>query len=92
MEIEILIQIKYEGYIERQEKEILKSERFAALKLSADFDFSKIGKVDIIFHLASPASPVQYIKHPVETMTANSQGTKNLLDFMLKTKSRRFVF
>lgn len=56
-----------------------------------DFDFSSLGKVDLIFHLASPASPVQYIKHPVQTMTANSQGTKNLLDSMLKTKSNRFV-
>lgn len=57
-----------------------------------DFDFApKIGKADLIFHLASPASPVQYIKHPVETLTANSLGTKNLLDFMVKTKSGRFV-
>ncbi len=57
-----------------------------------DFDFtSSVGKVDLIFHLASPASPVQYIKNPVETLTANSVGTKNLLDFMAKTKSDRFV-
>lgn len=57
-----------------------------------DFGFApKIGKVDLIFHLASPASPIQYVKHPVETLTANSIGTKNLLDFMVKTKSGRFI-
>lgn len=57
-----------------------------------DFDFtSKIGKVALIFHLASPASPIQYVKHPIQTLTANSVGTKNLLDFMIKTKSDRFV-
>lgn len=37
-------------------------------------------KFDVAFHLASPASPKHYQKYPVETMLANSAGTKNLLD------------
>lgn len=36
-------------------------------------------KIDFIFHLASPASPVHYQKYPVETLMANSIGTLNLL-------------
>ena len=36
--------------------------------------------VDYIFHLASPASPVHYQEHPVETLMANSMGTFNLLN------------
>ncbi len=57
-----------------------------------NFDFNdQIEKVDLIFHLASPASPVQYANHPLETLLANSLGTKNLLDFMVKSKSDRFV-
>src|SRR5215207_10011006 len=31
--------------------------------------------VDLVLHLASPASPVHYAMHPIETMLANSAGT-----------------
>ena len=37
-------------------------------------------EVDLIFHLASPASPIGYLKHPVETSLVNSAGTYNLLE------------
>jgi len=45
--------------------------------------------LDSIFHLASPASPnpsseVSYINHPVETLMANSVGTKNMLELAQK--------
>lgn len=36
--------------------------------------------LDYIFHFASPASPVDYQNHPLETMLVNSIGTKNCLD------------
>lgn len=35
--------------------------------------------IDYIFHLASPASPIDYQKHPEETLLANSEGTINVL-------------
>lgn len=35
---------------------------------------------DAVLHLASPASPVDYDRLPLETMAANSQGTWRLLD------------
>jgi nucleoside-diphosphate-sugar epimerase len=35
--------------------------------------------VDAIYHLASPASPPEYVKIPLETLGVNSQGTWNLL-------------
>jgi nucleoside-diphosphate-sugar epimerase len=41
-----------------------------------------------IFHLASPASPVDYQKHPEETALANSLGTINLLKEAVKAKAR----
>lgn len=34
---------------------------------------------DVIFHMASPASPVGYMEHPLETILANSQGTYQML-------------
>lgn len=38
-----------------------------------------LGKIDSIFHLASPASVVDYQKYPEETALANSLGTINML-------------
>lgn len=40
------------------------------------FDF----EADAIFHLASPASPVGYMEHPIETILVNSQGTYQMLE------------
>ncbi len=41
------------------------------------FDF---GKLDYIFHLASPASPVDYLEHAIETLQVGSIGTMNCLE------------
>jgi UDP-glucuronate decarboxylase len=45
-------------------------------------------KFDVIFHLASRASPDEYQEHPVETMLANSTGTYSLLESARKFDSR----
>jgi len=37
-------------------------------------------EADAIFHLASPASPVGYMEHPIETIQVNSLGTYLLLE------------
>jgi len=37
-------------------------------------------EAEAIFHLASPASPVGYMEHPIETILVNSQGTYQLLE------------
>ncbi len=37
--------------------------------------------IDQVFHLASPASPVGYMRNPIETHLTNSIGTYNLLNF-----------
>ncbi|OGK44942.1 NAD-dependent dehydratase [Candidatus Roizmanbacteria bacterium RIFCSPLOWO2_01_FULL_38_11] len=47
---------------------------------------------EIVYHLASPASPKQYVKYPIETLMVNSLGTKNVLDYVIKSKSLSFVF
>jgi len=44
-----------------------------------------------IFHLASPASPIGYGKHPIETYKVNSFGTHHLLELAQK-HSARFLF
>jgi UDP-glucuronate decarboxylase len=41
-------------------------------------------KYDLILHFASRASPEEYQQHPIETLTANSQGTQNMLELARK--------
>ena len=42
---------------------------------------------DQIYHLASPASPVDYKKYPIETLWVNAAGTKNVLELAVKTRA-----
>jgi nucleoside-diphosphate-sugar epimerase len=46
---------------------------------------------DAIFHLASPASPMGYLKHPLETILVNSQGTYQMLEQARKQKAHFLV-
>jgi dTDP-glucose 4,6-dehydratase len=48
-------------------------------------------QVDLIVHLASPASPVDYGRLPLETLAANSMGTWRLIDLAAETGAR-FTF
>lgn len=48
------------------------------------------GDIDVIFNLASPASPPAYQKYSLETMRVNSLGTENLLE-LARQKNSRFV-
>jgi dTDP-glucose 4,6-dehydratase len=48
------------------------------------------GTVDVVMHLASPASPPDYLDHPIETLRVGSIGTQRALDLALE-KGARFV-
>jgi dTDP-glucose 4,6-dehydratase len=43
-----------------------------------------VGEVDYVYHLACPASPVDYMEHALETLSVGSAGTFNALDYALK--------
>ncbi len=49
------------------------------------------GKVDIILHFACPASPFDYLNHPIHTMKVDSLGTLNTLGLALQKKAR-YIF
>ncbi|HLI71900.1 MAG TPA: UDP-glucuronic acid decarboxylase family protein [Ktedonobacteraceae bacterium] len=42
---------------------------------------------EVIFHLASPASPVGYMENPIKTILVNSQGTYQMLEQARKNKA-----
>ncbi|HCA42777.1 MAG TPA: NAD-dependent dehydratase [Bacteroidetes bacterium] len=48
------------------------------------------GKLDYILHFASPASPIDYLKMPIQTLKVGSLGTHNLLG-LAKDKKSRFL-
>lgn len=48
------------------------------------------GKVDRVFHLASLASPVDYLAHPIETLESGSTATRRMLD-LAKQHHARFL-
>lgn len=45
-------------------------------------------KFDRIYNMASPASPIDYMEYPIETLLTGSIGVKNLLELCLKNNSR----
>lgn len=68
---------------------------------SADFDFMDVditipgfmdveGPVDYIFHMACPASPIDYLRLPLETLEVGSAGTRNAL-VLAREKRARFL-
>jgi len=54
-------------------------------------DFSSFKNVDYIFHLAGLEAYLQEVKPSLQTLLTNSLGTKNLLDFALRTEAK-FLF
>ena len=48
------------------------------------------GPVDFVYHLASPASPIDYLRLPLQTLKVGSYGTHNALG-LAKVKRARFL-
>ena len=49
------------------------------------------GELDAVLHFASPASPNDYLEHPIPTMKVGSLGTHNTLG-LAKVKGARYLF
>jgi dTDP-glucose 4,6-dehydratase len=46
------------------------------------------GTVDFVLHMASPASPKDYLEHPIETLDVGSLGTKQMLEFAVLKQAK----
>ena len=49
------------------------------------------GKLDYILHFASPASPIDYLKIPIQTLKVSSLGTHHCLGLALAQRARILV-
>jgi len=64
--------------------------RFEFRKLDINHPFD-CGEVDYVFHFASPASPVDYTIHGIETLQVGSLGTFHALDVARKYRAKYLV-
>ena len=70
------------------------------LNSNIDFEFKEIDithdfnieiSIDYILHFASPASPIDYLRIPLETLRVGSLGTENVLKIALKNNARILI-
>ena len=64
--------------------------RFSFLEQDVSQPFDP-GKVDYVFHFASPASPVDYLEHAIETLQVGSLGSMNCLELAKKYGGKFFL-
>ncbi len=60
--------------------------QFIEADVAAGLDVA--GRLDVVAHLASPASPPDYLRHPLETLAVGSRGTENALRLAHREKAR----
>lgn len=66
-------------------------DRFQLIEMDAA-DVSLLDqRFDLVFHLASPASPIFYMKYPIETMHSGSSVTEALLELSRRDNARFVV-
>jgi dTDP-glucose 4,6-dehydratase len=77
-----------------------RQENIAHLAGNPNFEFIKHdvseyiyvkGKIDFVLHFASPASPVDYLKHPIKTLKVGALGTHNALGVALHHEAKFLV-
>jgi dTDP-glucose 4,6-dehydratase len=66
------------------------NERFSFVKHDVTEYMYLDGRVDYILHFASPASPIDYLKLPIQTLKVGSLGTHKALG-LAKAKKARFL-
>jgi dTDP-glucose 4,6-dehydratase len=59
-------------------------------ELDVSTELSVSGDVDVVYHLASPASPPDYLRHPIDTLKVGALGTLNALE-LASAKDAVFV-
>lgn len=64
--------------------------RFRFMYQDVTEPFEVTGHVDVVFHLASTASPKDYQRYPIDTLLAGSTGTYNVLE-VARTEGAVFV-
>jgi dTDP-glucose 4,6-dehydratase len=70
---------------------LAKNPKFAVKRADVSQFIHVDGAVDYVLHFASPASPVDYLKLPIQTLKVGSLGTHNALGLALAKKAKFFL-
>src|SRR5271169_5494549 len=64
--------------------------RFAlvTVDITEPFAIEPEGAIDCVINMASPASPKDYLEHPIETLDVGSLGTRRMLELALANNAR----
>ena len=73
-----------------QNVEHLRGDRFLFITHDITSHLSVDEPIDVVYHLASPASPIDYLRLPLQTLKVGSHGTHNALG-LAKWKRARFL-
>ena len=68
--------------------EHIDSDKFSFIKHDITKYIEIEGYLDFIFHFASPASPVDYLRYPIKTLKVGALGTHNVLGLAKAKKAR----
>jgi len=71
-------------------KQLAKDKKFEFIKHDISKPIKIRGKIDHVLHFASPASPVDYLNYPIQTLKVGSLGTHNTLG-LAKSKKAKFI-
>ena len=73
-----------------QNVEHIRSDRFSFVQHDLTEPYFSDEPIDVVYHLASPASPIDYLRLPLHTLKVGSYGTHHMLG-LAKKKRARFV-
>jgi len=64
--------------------------QFQFVRQDVNQPFALSGEVNAVLHMASPASPKDYLEHPIETLEVGSAGTRVMLE-LARSKHASFL-
>lgn len=68
--------------------DLLGNRQFRFVQADVSAGLKVYGRVDVVAHLASPASPPDYLRRPLETLAVGSRGTENALRLAQRSGAR----
>ena len=75
----------------RNIEHLFKNEQFVFYRYDVTNFVHVPGKLDYILHFASPASPIDYLKIPIQTLKVGALGTHNLLGLAKEKNARMLI-
>ena len=71
-------------------RHLIKLPKFSLIRHDISKPLKISGSIHFVLHFASPASPPDYLKHPIQTLKVGALGTHNALG-IAKTKQAKFL-